>query len=173
MTRASNKERITGGDLVSAESSIGNCVEMKVLDSRLGSLWPLPDYATEGSAGIDLRACIDGPIRLEPGETQLLSSGFAMHIADPRLAAVILPRSGQGHKRGLVLGNLVGLIDSDYQGPLMMSCWNRSTTALTIEPGERIAQLVMLPVVRAQLRKVEEFAPSQRAAGGFGHTGNA
>tara|TARA_Y100000780_G_scaffold221633_1_gene230072 strand:+ start:851 stop:1306 length:456 start_codon:yes stop_codon:yes gene_type:complete len=146
-------------------------LQAKVLDARLGQEWPLPSYATEGSAGLDLRAMLDAPLTLEAGQTSLLPTGLAIHIADPGLAAMILPRSGMGHKHGIVLGNLVGLIDSDYQGQLMVSCWNRSSSAFTINPGERIAQLVLVPVLQAQLQIVEEFDDSQRGAGGFGHTG--
>ena len=145
--------------------------QAKVLDARLGHEWPLPSYATEGSAGLDLRAMLEAPLTLAPGQTELLPTGLAIHIADPGLAAMILPRSGMGHKHGIVLGNLVGLIDSDYQGQLMVSCWNRSNSAFTINPGERIAQLVLVPVLQAQLQIVEEFDDSQRGAGGFGHTG--
>lgn len=147
-------------------------LQAKVIDPRLGQQWPLPHYATEGSAGLDLRAMLQEPLQLEPGQTRLLPTGLAIHIADPGLAAMILPRSGLGHKHGIVLGNLVGLIDSDYQGELMVSCWNRSQTAFTIEPGERIAQLVLVPVVQAQLDIVERFDNSQRGACGFGHTGS-
>ena len=132
----------------------------------------LPAYATIGSAGLDLRAMLQEPMQLEPGETQLLPTGLAIHIADPGLAAMILPRSGMGHKHGIVLGNLVGLIDSDYQGQLMVSCWNRSSSAFTINPGERIAQLVLVPVLQAKFEIVDEFDDSQRGAGGFGHTGS-
>lgn len=146
-------------------------IALKILDSRLGREFPLPDYATAGSAGLDLRAMIEAPMVLAPGATALIASGLAMHIEDPSLCAVILPRSGLGHKKGLVLGNLVGLIDSDYQGPLMISCWNRASEPLTIEPGDRIAQLVFMPVVRVAFACVEAFADSQRGAGGFGHTG--
>ena len=147
-------------------------LQAKILDPRLGDLWPLPHYATEGSAGLDLRALLAEPLTLQPGQTELLPTGMAIHIADPGLAAMILPRSGLGHKHGIVLGNLVGLIDSDYQGQLMVSCWNRSSRPFTIEPGERIAQLVLVPVLQAQLEVVDEFADSQRGAGGFGHTGS-
>ena len=148
-----------------------HALQAKVMDPRLGTEWPLPTYATGGSAGLDLRAMLDAPLTLEPGQTELLPTGLAIHIADPGLAAMILPRSGMGHKHGIVLGNLVGLIDSDYQGQLMVSCWNRSSSAFTINPGERIAQLVLVPVLQAQLQIVEEFDDSQRGAGGFGHTG--
>lgn len=146
-------------------------VEIKVLDARLGREFALPQHATEGAAGLDLRACLDAPLTLLPGQTELIRTGFAMHIADPGLAAVLLPRSGLGHKHGIVLGNLVGLIDSDYQGEVMVSCWNRGAAPFTIEPGERIAQLVLVPVVRAEFAVVDSFTPSARGAGGFGHTG--
>lgn len=149
-----------------------HALQAKILDPRLGQQWPLPHYATGGSAGLDLRALLHEPLVLEPGQTQLLPTGLAIHIADPGLAAMILPRSGLGHKHGIVLGNLVGLIDSDYQGQLMVSCWNRSQQAFTIEPGERIAQLVLVPVLQASLEVVEEFDNSARGAGGFGHTGS-
>lgn len=146
-------------------------IEVRILDPRIGTEWPLPEYATEGSAGIDMRAMIDAPITLAPGDTALVPSGLAIHLDDPSLAAVLLPRSGLGYKQGLVLGNLVGLIDSDYQGPVKMPCWNRGRETITIEPGQRIAQLVLLPVVQARLKPVERFRDSTRAAGGFGHTG--
>ena len=149
-----------------------HALQARILDPRPGQQWPLPAYATEGSAGLDLRAMLDAPLVLEPGQTSLLPTGLAIHIADPGLAAMILPRSGLGHKHGIVLGNLVGLIDSDYQGELMVSCWNRGHQPFTIEPGERIAQLVLVPVVQAQLEIVSEFDGSQRGAGGFGHTGS-
>ena len=145
-------------------------IEVRLLDPRLAD--NPPHYATPGSAGLDLRACIDAPLTINPGETVLIPTGIAIHLADPGLAAMILPRSGLGHKHGLVLGNLVGLIDSDYQGPLMVSCWNRGTVAYTVQPGERIAQLVLLPVVQVQLQVVAEFTASERGAGGFGHTGS-
>ena len=145
-------------------------ITLKVLDERIRP--HLPAYATSGSAGMDLRACIDGPTTLVPGQVELIATGIALHIADPGLAALILPRSGLGHKHGIVLGNLVGLIDSDYQGPLMVSCWNRSREAYTIEPMDRIAQLVVVPVVHAEFRLVQAFTASERAAGGFGSTGN-
>jgi dUTP pyrophosphatase len=146
-------------------------IELKILDPRLGRDIPLPEYATDGSAGMDLRACVDGVTDVPAGATVLIPTGFAMHITDPGLAAVILPRSGLGHKHGLVLGNLVGLIDSDYQGQVYVSCWNRSRRAFTIEPGMRIAQLVFLPVVTAAFEVVADFETSQRGSGGFGHTG--
>ena len=146
-------------------------IELKILDDRLGGPWPLPRYATEGSAGIDLRACLDQPRTLAPGETELISSGIAVHMDDPHLAAVVLPRSGLGHKHGIVLGNGVGLIDSDYQGTIFVSCWNRGREPFTIEPGERIAQLVFVPVVQAEFRVVDAFTPTARGEGGFGHTG--
>lgn len=146
-------------------------LQLKILDKRLGEQFPLPDYATEGSAGMDLRAMLEAPIDLAPGDTQLLPTGIAIHIGDPSLAAVILPRSGLGHKHGIVLGNLVGLIDSDYQGQLFVSCWNRGTRSFRVEVGERIAQLVLVPVVRAVFEQVDEFDESERGAGGFGHSG--
>lgn len=145
--------------------------QLKVLDPRLGQSIPLPTHATEGSAGLDLRACLDEPLVLEPGQTHLISTGIALYIKDPSLAGMILPRSGLGHKHGIVLGNLVGLIDSDYQGELMVSCWNRGRAAFTVEVGDRIAQLVLVPVVQADFEIVDEFAGSERAGGGFGSTG--
>jgi dUTP pyrophosphatase len=148
-------------------------IQLKILDSRIGREYPLPDYATDGSAGMDLRACLDQVLKLEPGQTELLPTGIAIHISDPSLAAVLLPRSGLGHKHGIVLGNLVGLIDSDYQGQLYVSCWNRGSEPFTVEPGERIAQMIFVPVVRAGFEVVEDFADSNRGAGGFGHTGRA
>ncbi len=146
-------------------------IDVKILDSRIGSEFPLPAHATQGSAGMDLRACLDQTLSLKPGETELIPTGIAIHIADPSLAAVILPRSGLGHKHGIVLGNLVGLIDSDYQGQLFVSCWNRGQTTFEVEPGERIAQLVFLPVVQAAFEIVDNFDESDRGEGGFGHTG--
>ena len=146
-------------------------LQVRILDARLGAEFPLPQYATAGSAGLDLRACIDAPLTLEPGQVELIATGLAIHIADPALAAVMLPRSGLGHKHGLVLGNLVGLIDSDYQGALMVSCWNRGSKRYQIQPGERIAQLVVVPVVQVELDIVTEFAATSRGAGGFGHSG--
>lgn len=146
-------------------------IELKRLDPRLGTQFPLPEYATALSAGMDLRAMLDQPIELAPGEAQLVPTGFAIHIGDPGLCAVILPRSGLGHKQGLVMGNLVGLIDADYQGPLMVSLWNRGRFPITIMPGDRVAQLVFLPVARAVFRQVDEFERSARGEGGFGHTG--
>ena len=148
-------------------------VELKILDPRVGASLPLPEHATEGSAGCDLRACIDAALELKPGETELIPTGMAIHLADPGLAAMILPRSGLGHKHGIVLGNLVGLIDSDYQGQLFVSCWNRGHDSFTIQPGDRIAQLVVVPVVQVDFEVVEEFAASRRGAGGFGHTGRS
>jgi dUTP pyrophosphatase len=148
-------------------------IQIKILDPRLGADFPLPDYATGGSAGMDLRACLDDALTVAPGETRLIPTGFAMHMEDTGLAAVILPRSGLGHKHGIVLGNLVGLIDSDYQGQVFVSCWNRSDTPFEIEPGARIAQLVFVPVVQAGWEVVDEFDTSDRAGGGFGHTGHA
>jgi len=146
-------------------------VQIKVLDTRLGNEWPLPTYATSGSAGLDLRACLDEAVQIKPGETILVKTGMAIYIEDPNFAGLILPRSGLGHKHGIVLGNLVGLIDSDYQGELMVSVWNRSQTVFTLEPGERLAQYVLVPVVQAQFEKVNEFTASERGTGGFGHTG--
>lgn len=146
-------------------------VAMKLLDPRLGTEFPLPDYATAGSAGMDLRAMLDAPLELAPGEAQLVASGMAIHIDNPALCAVVLPRSGLGHKQGLVLGNLTGLIDADYQGPLMISLWNRGEAPVTIRPGDRVAQLVFLPVVQVALDPCEEFSHSARGSGGFGHTG--
>ncbi|MFG1487817.1 dUTP diphosphatase [Oceanospirillum sp. HFRX-1_2] len=146
-------------------------LDVKILNPKIGNELPLPHYATEGSAGMDLRACIDEAVTLQPGETQLIGTGLAIHIGDPGLAGVILPRSGLGHKHGIVLGNLVGLIDSDYQGELMISCWNRGQTAFTLEPGERLAQYVLVPVVQAKLNIVDDFEASDRGAGGFGHSG--
>lgn len=146
-------------------------IDLKVLDSRIGNQFPLPAYATEGSAGLDLRACLDENLTVEPGQTHLVPTGLAIHINDPSLAATILPRSGLGHKHGIVLGNLVGLIDSDYQGQLMVSVWNRGQDTFTIEPGDRIAQLVFVPVVQAEFNIVEDFDATQRGEGGFGHSG--
>lgn len=146
-------------------------IKLKVLDPRMGSEFPLPTYATDGAAGMDLRACIDASLVIEPGKTVLIPTGIAIHIGDPGLAAVLLPRSGLGHKHGIVLGNLTGLIDSDYQGPLMVSCWNRGDTAFTVEPGERIAQMVFVPVVQANFEVVDSFEQTERADGGFGSSG--
>ena len=146
-------------------------VQLKVLDPRLGTEYPLPDYATAGSAGMDLRACLDETITVSPGETRLIPTGFAMHMQDTGVAAVLLPRSGLGHKHGIVLGNLVGLIDSDYQGQVYVSCWNRSDREFLIEPGDRIAQMVFMPVIAAKWKLVSEFESSERGPGGFGHTG--
>ena len=147
-------------------------IQLKILDDRIGTSIPLPAHATEGSAGMDLRACIDKTITLNPGDTELIPTGIAIHIEDPGLAATILPRSGLGHKHGIVLGNLVGLIDSDYQGQLFVSCWNRGKECFNIEVGDRIAQLVFVPVVQADFEVVEEFDNSKRGAGGFGHSGH-
>ena len=146
-------------------------IQLKILDDRIGKEIPLPAHATQGSAGMDLRACIDQTITLKPGDTELIPTGIAIHIGDPKLAATILPRSGLGHKHGIVLGNLVGLIDSDYQGQLFVSCWNRSTKDFTIEVGDRIAQLVFVPVVQCDFDVVEDFTESDRGEGGFGHSG--
>lgn len=146
-------------------------IQLKILDSRLGDSIELPNYATTGSAGLDLRACLDEPVTLNPGETILIPTGLAIHIDDASLAAVLLPRSGLGHKHGIVLGNLVGLIDSDYQGQVFVSCWNRGDTAFEISIGERIAQMVFVPVVQVGFEQVDEFTTSERGSGGFGHTG--
>lgn len=146
-------------------------IDIKILDKRIGDVFPLPTYATIGSAGLDLRVCTQAPQHLSPGETRLLPTGLAVHIADPHLAAMILPRSGLGHKNGIVLGNLVGLIDSDYQGELMLSVWNRSQIDFLINPGDRLAQMVFVPVVQVELNIVSEFTSSQRGSGGFGHSG--
>jgi dUTP pyrophosphatase len=146
-------------------------LKVRILDERIGRELPLPAYATQGSAGMDLRACLNAPLVLDPGKAELIPTGLAIYVEDPGLAAVILPRSGLGHKHGIVLGNLVGLIDSDYQGQLMVSCWNRGREPFTIQPGERIAQLIVVPVVQVQLEIVEEFTATDRGAGGFGHSG--
>ncbi len=150
---------------------VENNIQLKILDSRLGQEFPLPNYATAGSAGIDLRACLKEEMTLSPGETELIPSGMAIYIANPQVAATILPRSGLGHKHGIVLGNLVGLIDSDYQGELLISCWNRGQKQFIISPGERIAQLVFLPVIQVNFNIVNQFESSQRGEGGFGHSG--
>ena len=146
-------------------------IELKILDQRVGNEIELPHYATDGSAGMDIRACLDEALEIHPGETHLIPTGIAIHIGDPGLAAVLLPRSGLGHKHGIVLGNLTGLIDSDYQGQLFVSCWNRGSDSFTINPGERIAQMVFVPVVQASFEIVDDFDTSDRGAGGFGHTG--
>ena len=146
-------------------------IELKILDPRIGDTIPLPHYATDGSAGMDMRACIDEPITVAPGVTVLVPTGLAIHVSDPGLAAVLLPRSGLGHKHGLVLGNLTGLIDSDYQGQVFISCWNRSATSYEVQPAERIAQMVFVPVEQVELKVVDEFAASERGVGGFGHSG--
>lgn len=146
-------------------------VDVKILDDRMGTTFPLPLYATEGSAGLDLRACLEEPLTLAPGASSLIRTGLAIHIADPAFAGLVLPRSGLGHKHGIVLGNLVGLIDSDYQGELMVSCWNRGRDSFTIQPGERIAQYVLVPVVQAEFRLVDDFTKSNRGTGGFGSSG--
>jgi dUTP pyrophosphatase len=150
-----------------------DALKVKILDQRIGTTFPLPAYATTGSAGMDLRACLESPLTLEPGETALIPTGLAIFIDDPRYAGVIVPRSGLGHKHGIVLGNLVGLIDSDYQGPLMISCWNRSKEAFTLQVGDRLAQLIIVPVVQVPIEWVEHFEDTARGAGGFGHTGRA
>lgn len=146
-------------------------IQLKILDKRIGTLFPLPSYETKEAAGLDLRACLTESLTIEPGETHLLPTGIAIYIGNPNLAAIILPRSGLGHKHGLVLGNLVGLIDADYQGPLMVSCWNRGKQAYKIEPGDRIAQLVFLPIVRTHFKVVTDFVETARGTGGFGHSG--
>lgn len=146
-------------------------IQLKILDNRVGKEFPLPSYATSGSAGVDLRACLDEPMLLNPGDSVLIPTGIAVHIADPHMAAIIVPRSGLGHNHGLVLGNLVGLIDSDYQGPLQISCWNRGQNSYTVQPGERIAQLVVIPILRATFEIVKEFSESERGGGGFGSSG--
>ncbi len=146
-------------------------LQIRVLDPRIGRDYPLPQYATSGSAGVDLRACIDAPLELKPGDTQLIPSGIAIYLQDPAYAAIVLPRSGLGHKHGIVLGNLVGLIDSDYQGQIFVSCWNRGQSTFTIQPGERIAQLVVVPVVQVEFDVVNEFVATERGAGGFGSSG--
>lgn len=148
-------------------------IELKILDPRIGNEIPLPHYATDGSAGLDMRACIDDPLTVAPGETKLIPTGLAIHIGDPALAAVLLPRSGLGHKHGLVLGNLTGLIDSDYQGQVFISCWNRGSSSYEIQPGDRIAQMVFVPVAQVEFAVVDEFDDSARGAGGFGHSGKA
>ncbi|OUU80399.1 MAG: deoxyuridine 5'-triphosphate nucleotidohydrolase [Gammaproteobacteria bacterium TMED78] len=148
-------------------------IKLKILDKRLGDSIPLPELATSGSAGIDLRACIDAPFKLSPGSCDLIKTGFAIHLADQNLAALILPRSGLGHKHGVVLGNLVGLIDSDYQGEILISCWNRGDTTFEISPGERIAQLVIVPIIQSNFEIVDSFEESERGSGGFGHTGSS
>jgi len=146
-------------------------IQLKILDKRLGTEFPLPHYATDGAAGMDLRACVEAALEIAPGETHLLPTGLAIHIEEPGLAAILLPRSGLGHKHGIVLGNLVGLIDSDYQGQVFVSCWNRGNKTFTVLPGERVAQMVIVPVVHADFEVVEDFVASDRGAGGFGHTG--
>jgi dUTP pyrophosphatase len=156
---------------LSAPADARRALKVRILDARIGAQFPLPSYATTGSAGLDLRACLAAPLELAPGRAELIPTGIAIHVEDPGLAAVILPRSGLGHKHGIVLGNLVGLIDSDYQGQLMVSCWNRGAEPFTVTPGERIAQLIVVPVVQVQLQVVSEFDSSARGGGGFGHSG--
>ena len=146
-------------------------IELKILDPRIGELFPLPRYETESAAGLDLRACLEEALTMHPNTTHLIPTGIAIHIGDPHLAAILLPRSGLGHKHGLVLGNLVGLIDADYQGPLMVSCWNRGNAAYTITPGDRIAQLIFIPITRTQFNVVQSFTATKRGEGGFGHSG--
>jgi dUTP pyrophosphatase len=162
-----NEEMLVQGEELSRSIPI----QLKILDPRIGKEFPLPRYETSEAAGLDLRACLEKSLTLEPGQTHLIPTGISIYIANPTIAAVILPRSGLGHKHGLVLGNLVGLIDADYQGPLMVSCWNRGQSAYTIEPGDRIAQLVFLPIVRIHFDRVDDFATTQRGMGGFGHSG--
>jgi dUTP pyrophosphatase len=157
--------------MTAAPGAVRRPLKVKILDGRVGTEFPLPAYATSGSAGLDLRACLDAPLTLEPGKAELIPTGLAIHLEDQNLAAVVLPRSGLGHKHGVVLGNLVGLIDSDYQGQLMVSCWNRAREPFTINPGDRIAQLVVVPVVQVALEVVDSFEDSARGAGGFGHSG--
>jgi dUTP pyrophosphatase len=156
---------------LSGAAAARRTLKVRIVDARVGSEFPLPAYATDGSAGLDLRACLDAPLVLAPGKAQLIPTGLSIHLDDPALTALILPRSGLGHKHGIVLGNLVGLIDSDYQGQLMVSCWNRGAEPFTIRAGERIAQLVVVPVVQVELEVVADFVSSQRGAGGFGHSG--
>ena len=155
------------------KNAFGNVssIQLKILDTRIGTEFPLPRYETPDAAGMDLRACVLEPLTIEPGQTQLIPTGISIYIADPHIAAVIVPRSGLGHKHGLVLGNLVGLIDADYQGPLMVSCWNRGHASYTIAPGDRIAQLIFLPIVRANFKLVDAFESTERGAGGFGQSG--
>lgn len=160
-------ERILQGSAM----KINHAIQIKILDKRLGSQFPLPRYETADSAGMDLRAILDQPLVMNPGDTHLIQTGIAIYIQDPHIAAMVLPRSGLGHKQGIVLGNLVGLIDADYQGPLMVSCWHRGQVPYTIEPGDRIAQLIFVPIVRAQFELVEEFDETSRGTGGFGHSG--
>jgi dUTP pyrophosphatase len=148
-------------------------IQLKILDSRIGADFPLPEYATAGAAGVDMRACIEAPLEVAPGETHLIPTGIALHIQDSDVAAMLLPRSGLGHKHGIVLGNLVGLIDSDYQGQVFVSCWNRGNDSFTIQPGDRIAQMVFVPVLRAEFETVASFEESARGEGGFGHSGRA
>ena len=157
----------------SGEASNARRIQVKILDARIGRDYPLPQHATSGAAGVDLRACIDAPLELPPGSTELIASGIALYIADPGYAALVLPRSGLGHKHGIVLGNLVGLIDSDYQGQIFVSVWNRGQSLFTIQPGERIAQLVVVPVAQVEFEIVDEFAASHRGSGGFGSSGRS
>lgn len=153
------------------KTTSATAIQLKILDARIGNEFPLPSYETEQAAGLDLRACIEDSLIIGPGQSLLISTGVAIYIGDPTICAVVLPRSGLGHKHGIVLGNLVGLIDADYQGPLMVSCWNRGSTTYTVEPGDRIAQLVFLPIVRTQFEVVDNFVESKRGTGGFGHSG--
>lgn len=165
------QEKVLEQQITYNHGSTPHAIQLKILDARIGNEFPLPHYATAASAGLDLRACLNETLTIEPHTTHLLSTGISLYIGDPRMTAIILPRSGLGHKHGIVLGNLVGLIDADYQGPLMVSCWNRSEQAYTIEPGERIAQLVFLPIIRVDFTVVNEFEETKRGSGGFGHSG--
>ncbi len=165
-------EKLVVGNVVPMETLTHSAsVQVKILDARIGKEFPLPRYETQDAAGLDLRACLTDALTIQPGETHLIPTGISIYIGNPQIAAIILPRSGLGHKHGLVLGNLVGLIDADYQGPLMVSCWNRGSSAYTIQPGDRIAQLVFLPIVRAQFDVVDQFVETTRGTGGFGHSG--
>lgn len=171
MTNKATLQAVSTQDVSTSLENEPKRIQIKWLDKRLGNEFPAPRYESNDAAGMDLRACLDAPLTIQPSETVLIPTGFAMYIADPQMAAVILPRSGLGHKHGLVLGNLVGLIDADYQGPLMVSCWNRGQAAYTIQPGDRIAQLVFLPIIRAAFTEVEDFTVTERGVGGFGHSG--
>jgi dUTP pyrophosphatase len=167
-------EKIMQEEMVTSimqQENLSQSIQLKILDARIGKEFPPPRYETPDASGLDLRACVEKSLTIEPGQTHLIPTGISIYIGNPHMTAIILPRSGLGHKHGLVLGNLVGLIDADYQGPLMVSCWNRGQAAYTIEPGDRIAQLVFLPIVRAQFAVVNEFAATERGTGGFGHSG--
>lgn len=171
MTEKAMQPNIDAVTLQSENFSGAAPIQVKILDPRMGTDFPLPRYETADAAGLDLRASLDESLTIQPGQTHLIPTGISIYIGNPHLAAIILPRSGLGHKHGLVLGNLVGLIDADYQGPLMVSCWNRGQAAYTVQPGDRIAQLVFLPIIRAQFNVVNEFAETERGTGGFGHSG--